>query len=251
MNKGNWGDISSDYDQSVEDNDDSVIFNYLQTEMTIVTNICKQIIKKSKNKFSIIDMGSGTGRVIFSLNKALNDNSVLFYGLDTSESMVHKANKKNSLYNLRNENIKFLIGDSTDPKSYDLFPKENTNIVLCLYNTIGVIPAEKRSSFFENMIKLAGKDGLVIIEAFNGDNFEFVAPTLYIPMKKMIKEIDDNSFDNENKVFQNHLGYRSQWFMQDEIKNLLNIDSEPFSIRVNIDGKMCILGNIFLNRELN
>ena len=146
--------------------------------------------------------------------------------------------------------MKFLMGDSTDPKSYDLFSKETTNIVLCLYNTIGVIPAEKRSSFFKNMIKLAGNDGLVIIEGFNGDDFEFVVPKLYVLIKKMIKAIDGNSFDNKNKIFQNHLGYHSQWFMQNEIKNLLNADSEPLPIRVNVNGEICILGNIFLNREL-
>ena len=120
-----------------------------------------------------------------------------------------------------------------------------------MYNTIGVIPAEKRSSFFENMIKLAGKNGFVIIEGFNGDDFEFVAPKLYIPMKKMIKEIDKNSFDKENRVFQNHLGHHSQWFLQNEIKTLLNTDIEPIPITVDLNGKPCILGNIFLNRNLN
>ena len=97
MNRKRWDDISSDYDQSVENNGDSVISNYLQAEMTIVTNLCKQIIRKYKNRCSIIDMGSGTGRVIFSLNKAINDKSVLFYGLDTSENMINKANKKKLL----------------------------------------------------------------------------------------------------------------------------------------------------------
>ena len=246
-----WDNIASDYDHSVENNDDVIILNYLKSEMKIVANLCKQIIQKNKNKCSIIDMGSGTGRVIFSLDKILDDKSVLFYGLDTSEHMIRKANKKNLLHNPQNKNIKFLIADSTDSKSYDLLLKETTNIVLCMYNTIGVLPVEKRSSFFENMIKLAGKNGLVIIEAFNGDDFEFVAPKLYVSMKKMVKEIDENSFDKENRIFQNHLGFHSQWFMQDEIKNLLNTDTEPIPISVNLDGKSCILGNIFLNRKLN
>ena len=92
--------------------------------MKIVAHLCKQIIKKSKEKCSIIDMGSGTGRVIFSLDKALYDKSVLFYGLDTSEHMIRRANKKNLLLNPQNNNIKFLMGDSTELKSYDLFSKK-------------------------------------------------------------------------------------------------------------------------------
>lgn len=251
MYKESWDDISSDYDQSVEDNDDELIVNYLQTEMEIIANLCKDIIKKSNKKCSIIDMGSGTGRVLFSLDKALNDNTVLFYGLDTSEHMIRKANEKAISHTPQNNNMKFLLNDSTDPKSYALFSTDTTNIVLCMYNTIGVIPAEKRTSFFENMIKLAGKNGLVIVEAFNGDEFESVAPMLYTSMKKMVKKTDADSFDNKNKVFQNHLGFRSQWFTQDQIKNLLRTNIESIPISVILDGKSCILGNIFLNRELN
>ena len=37
----------------------------------------------------------------------------------------------------------------------------------------------RRQSFVDNMRKIAGEDGMVIITAFNGDNFGFVAPILY------------------------------------------------------------------------
>ena len=73
------------------------------------------------------------------------------------------------------------------------------------------------------MLKLAGKNGLAIISAFNGDDFGFAAPTLYMPMKKMIKQIDEDSFDETNRVFQNKLGYHSQWFTKNEITELLAV----------------------------
>ena len=119
---------------------------------------------------------------------------------------------------------------------------------MCLYNTFGVIPPEKRDVFVDNLYRLAGKSGLVIISTFNGDDFGFAAPKLYIPMKKMVKQIDDDSFDENNRVFQNKLGYRSQWFTKEEMSILLKSKVRPFPIDVSVNGKSHTLGNVFVNR---
>ena len=105
--------------------------------------------------------------------------------------------------------IEFLKYDLTEPNLSDYFNKGETNIVMCLYNTLGVIPSEKRQQFIDNMRCIAGEKGLTILTAFNGDEFDFIAPKLYNPMMPMIKQIDENSFDVKNKVFQNGLGFRS------------------------------------------
>ena len=247
MNKERWDDISAEYDQSVEGNKDSIIVNYLRREMSIVSELCKTI-RKNNNKCSVIEMGSGTGRVLFSLHKMFDDPSIQFYGIEISEHMTKRANEKRSLYP-ETHNIKFLIQDSTDPKLPEFFKQNTSNIVMCLYNTIGVIRPDKRITFIDNMLRLAGRDGLAIISAFNGDAFGFAAPKLYVPMKKMIKQIDEDSFDEKNRVFQNKLGYRSQWFTKKEMTELLRSDAEPAPIDVPIDGKPHTLGHVFVNRE--
>ena len=38
--------------------------------------------------------------------------------------------------------------DSTDPKLCELFKQDTTNIVMCLYNTLGVIPPDKRTHVY-------------------------------------------------------------------------------------------------------
>ena len=250
MNKKSWDDISSEYDRNVEENKDPIITNYLQKEMDIVSHLCKIIRKKnSKKKCSIIDMGSGTGRVLFSLDKILKDNSMMFYGVDNSEQMINKANQKRLLNKSASQNMKFLRHDLTDPNLCKLFEQDTTNIIMCVYNTIGVIPPDKRATFIGSMLRLAGRDGLVILSAFNGDDFGFVAPKLYIPMKEMVKQIDEDSFDEKNIVFKNSLGYRSQWFTTKELKKLLQTNTEPIPIDVLIDDKPHTLGHVFVNRE--
>ena len=61
-------DLAVDYDKSVEDNQTPIITNYLKREIEILTSICSKITNSAKN-YSIIDMGAGTGRVLFPLTK--------------------------------------------------------------------------------------------------------------------------------------------------------------------------------------
>ena len=244
-----WDDMASDYDKSVEDNQDPIIAKYLDREIDLLSDICKTVCKSGKN-YSIIDMGTGTGRVIFALDEKLRNDSVQFYGVEASDPMIKRAIQK--VQNRKgNSSIEFLKYDLRDPNLPNYFKSNTTNIVMCLYNTLGVISSDKRQLFIDNMIQIAGTDGLVILTAFNGDNFGFVAPKLYAPMLPMIKQIDDDSFDEKNRVFHNSLGFRSQWFTKNELKSFLHSDVDPAPIKVEIDDTFHTLGNVYLNKDLS
>ena len=244
-----WDNMASDYDKSVEDNEDPVIVEYLEREISILSDICKTICKPGKN-CSIIDMGAGTGRVIFALDEKLQNDSIQYYGVEGSDPMIKRANQKAQDHK-GNSTIKFLKYDLRDPNLPDYFKSNTANIVMCLYNTMGVVSDDKRQHFIDNMIKIAGPDGLAILTAFNGDDFGFVAPKLYAPMLPMIKQIDEDSFDVKNRVFHNSLGFRSQWFTKNELKSFLHSDVEPTPIKVEIDGDSHTLGNVYVNKDLS
>ena len=241
-----WNDMSSEYDHCVELNPNSVISGYLSEEIKITANLCKKVIKPDK-KYTIIDMGSGTGRVLFSLYKILGE-SVSYCGLDASESMIQISKQKQAYLDIKNTN--FLKYDTTNSSIDELFDDESTKITMCMYNTVGVITPTKRQQFFDNMKRLAGKDGLALISAFNGDNFAFAAPKMYHPMKEMVKQIDEDSFDEEKLAFRNQLGYYSQWFTKNQLNNYLDSEAEPIPITVSVNNKVHTLGHIFTDRQL-
>lgn len=247
-----WDDMSSKYDESVEENRDPVISGYLLEETRIVGDVCKKIISlDSGKKYTIVDMGSGTGRVLFSLSSQLGD-SASYVGLDASKPMVELSQKKLETSGIANNgyDISFLHHDVTDPEVSALFDDASVKIIMCMYNTIGVIPMQKRQGFFDSMIKLAGDDGAVLISAFNGDDFAFVAPKIYTPMKNMVKKIDDDSFDEEKLAFRNSLGYYSQWFKKTQVSDLLHSSVTPIGIDLSIDGQTRTFGNIYSNRNI-
>lgn len=247
MNNDAWGDMSSEYDNSVENNSDPIISGYISEEIRLVTNLCKKIIKPD-TKYSIIDMGSGTGRVLFALQQIFGD-SISYFGLDAAKSMIELSEKKQS--NMKDNKISFLHYNVTNPEIDELFDEDSVKITMCMYNTVGVITASKREQFFGNMTRLAGKEGLALVSAFNGDDFAFVAPKMYTPMKKMVKKIDSDSFDEEKIAFRNSLGYYSQWFTKNQMLELLHSDAKPIPINVSLSNEKQrnhTLGHIFSDR---
>ena len=248
MDQKIWDNLAVDYDKSVEDNENSLIVNYLKREIDILATLCERMCRLN-NTCSIIDMGAGTGRVVFALDKKLHNPNVQFYGVEISEPMLNYAHKKN-LNHERFSKIDFVKSDLTNSNLYKYFNLNETNIVICSYNTLGVIPFDKRQKFVDNMKTIAGEKGLVILTTFNGDNFSFVAPKLYNSMMPMIRQIDDDSFDEKNRLFQNSLGFHSQWFTKNELKSMLNSDVDPISIDVTINDASYTFGNVFVDRAI-
>ena len=248
MDQKIWDNLAVDYDKSVENNENSLIVNYLKREIDILATLCESMCRLNNN-CSIIDMGAGTGRVVFALDKKLHNTNVQFYGVEISEPMLNYAHKKN-LNHERFSKIDFVKSDLTNSNLYKYFNLNGTNIVICSYNTLGVIPFDKRQKFVDNMKTIAGEKGLVILTTFNGDNFSFVAPKLYNSMMPMIRQIDDDSFDEKNRLFQNSLGFHSQWFTKNELKSMLNSDVEPISIDVTINDASYTFGNVFVDRAI-
>ena len=138
MDQKIWDNLAVDYDKSVEDNENSLIINYLKREIDILVTLCERMCRLNNN-CSIIDMGAGTGRVVFALDKKLHNTNVQFYGVEISEPMLNYAHKKN-LNHERFSKIDFIKSDLTNSNLYKYFNLNEINIVICSYNTLGVIP---------------------------------------------------------------------------------------------------------------
>ena len=242
-----WDDMSSEYDNCVENNSNPVISNFIDEEIRIISNICKKFIQPDK-KYTIVDLGCGTGRVLFSLYNILG-NSITYCGLDASEPMIQLSKTKQSKLNLKN--ISFQNYDVTNIKIDELFDNDSIKIPMCVYNTVGVIPVSKREQFFENMKRLAGNEGFALVSAFNGDDFTFASPQIYHPMKSMVKQIDANSFDEEKLAFRNSLGYYSQWFKKTQLQKFLKSQVDPIPIEVFVENAPHILGHVFVDRYVD
>ena len=87
MDQKIWDNLAVDYDKSVENNENSLIVNYLKREIDILATLCESMCRLNNN-CSIIYMGAGTGRIVFALDKKLHNTNVQFYGVEISEPML-------------------------------------------------------------------------------------------------------------------------------------------------------------------
>ena len=69
-------------------------------------------------------------------------------------------------------------------------------------------------------------------------------------MQKMIKQIDEDSFDEEKLPFKNKLGYYSQWFTKNQLLDLLRSNVTSIPIDVSLNGHAHTFGHIFSNRSV-
>ena len=101
-------------------------------------------------------------------------------------------------------------------------------------------------------IDISSLEDLSIVPVFNKDEYSLIKP-----MEEIIqggRAIHTNSFyvelDGKNRVFQNGLGFRSQWFTKDELKSILHSNVEPIPIEVTTNDTTHTFGNVFVDRYI-
>lgn len=98
--------------------DKSTLVPRPETEM-IVELVTQNVERKPKERFVIIDIGTGSGNIIISIAKnlsryALRDTRYAFYGLDISQKALRVA-KHNAKKNKVDKKIEFIKGNLLEP----------------------------------------------------------------------------------------------------------------------------------------
>ena len=181
------------YDKFYSKYYDAIHLNKKRNEYEL-EQIKKLSKKESGNK--ILDIGCGTGYSV----KIFNDAKYDIVGLDKSEDMISKAESNYPKCEFINDD--FLKSNMFDYDSY--------SHILCLGKTIYEI--KDKEVFFENCSSILSKDGFLIINLVDRENFKPYVQnkdkdTLYDPEKygKKVNEIivkfDENSeFMSKYKV---------------------------------------------------
>jgi ubiquinone/menaquinone biosynthesis C-methylase UbiE len=154
-------------------------------------NIIKELLNKKNN--TILDIGSGTGHHVNSLNSIDN---VEVTGLDKSQAMIIKA-KSNF------PDCKFNNGDILNYKDFDY---NSFSHILCLGLTFYHI--QDKSQFFEICYNLLNFNGKLLLHLVDHENFEpYIIQNdntiLYNPNKYIKKKITQMivKIDNDNEFY--------------------------------------------------
>lgn len=161
-------------------------------ETEILVEKVLELIKKDNKKKIIIDVGTGSGCIIITLAKTLeNEKNISFFGLDVSSPALTVA-RKNAKKILDNNKINFHLSDLLEIKNHPDF----WNKVITSTKTEIIIAAnlpyisEKEYSVLDRSVKNF-EPRLALISGANGlDHYQ----KLFLQIKNLKKAFPKNSF---------------------------------------------------------
>merc|ERR1719162_2869219 len=197
-------------------------FGQLNSDVhNFIADIAKQI-KLRGERVALIEVGCGTGEFL----RPLCDHFRLTVGVDFNANFIEFCN--DHIPAGREDKLKFVFGDATEltaliKRTCPAHFQTDTKIVACVGNTMGIIPVELKRKVYEEMIKLAGPKGVMVVVFWNarwfGDacqNFYHSNPQLCGPFKG--ESID---FDTTTLTTPAPTSYRSHWTGVEEARKLL------------------------------
>eukprot|EP00929_Paragymnodinium_shiwhaense_P045653 TRINITY_DN2329_c0_g1_i4.p1 TRINITY_DN2329_c0_g1~~TRINITY_DN2329_c0_g1_i4.p1 ORF type:complete len:734 (+),score=189.06 TRINITY_DN2329_c0_g1_i4:1-2202(+) len=205
-----------------------------------ISDLAKQI-KLRGERVSLVEVGCGTGEFL----RPLCDHFRLTVGVDFNANFVEFCN--DAIPAGRESKLKHVLGDATElcaliKRTCPAHMQTDTKVVTCVGNTMGIIPVHLKRKVYDEMIKLAGPKGVVVVVFWNarwfGDacqNFYHANPQLCGPFKGESIDLDSTTLTTPAPT-----SYRSHWTGVEEARQLLR-DMNLEEIVVEEKGKGVIM----------
>jgi len=140
------------YDEKIAEKYDTFAFLW-----KLYPQLIRKIIKQHNDNIDLLDLGSGTGSLIFELKNELNRAT----GIDISPSMIDLALQKKEL--LINSNINFI---NQDIASFNSSLKYN--IVMSTDGVLPYLPFERINTLLSNLKNYIADNGKAVFEFWTG-----------------------------------------------------------------------------------
>lgn len=178
----------------------------------------------------ILEVGSGTGDIIGQL-----DVSIPRLGIDINPDFVGFCQKKYACKDASRSCV-FEVGDATalqewwNKKNFHTMYKKP--LVICVNNTLNIMPEEIRGSVVAEMLAVAGESGRCLVTYWNGNFFSHAIMNYYKKNEDLCGPFDMKTAVNwEDRMLVTSTNYSTHWQTPVEVEKLLkaydvNLNSE-------------------------
>jgi SAM-dependent methyltransferase len=204
-------------------------FGELISDTTEFVKTIAEHIKLGGRRVSLVEVGCGTGEFV----RAAADDFRTVVGVDFNKEFIDFC--KDNVVPRNIAKSRYLQGDACH--LYDLlkaeFPKapkrgsrgiefwDDTRVVACVGNTIGIIPDELRPSVYEQMAEVAGSDGVLVMVYWNARWFGDACLNFYHANPKLCGPFEGESVDFKNTTLTTPMKYKTKWTSVDEARNVM------------------------------
>jgi len=185
----------------------------------------------------VLEVGCGTGQIIETASNMLKKRDGLeWVGLDINPKFI-KHCKENS-----SKRVEYFVADATKLRAWSsimLKPKTRKTLVLCVNNTLSIMPEEIRPQCVHQMRAVAGRDGFVLLSYWNGRKFRQGLVEYYQKNPQLCGDFDIEVQDFERRKLKTKTGYTSHWPLEYEVESMLRCYGVPIQdiLEVKVVGK--------------
>lgn len=215
LEKDNWKQIAADdYDDAAYNN--PLFYAIYSREMDYMADrLTKDCV--------LLEVGCGTCKFCMSFH----GNVAHIVGVDISQESLDYVRHR---FPAAKGELVLINGDATQLESVlrnasDLPPDfwGRKRVVCCTMNTLGSMPKSTRQTVINEMVKVAGDDGVLFLTVFNGEHFASGVEKFYKTVPRSCGTIQDTDISFETtEINVPSTGYYAHWFMPDEVAKMLD-----------------------------
>lgn len=163
----------------------------------------------------IIECGCGTGDIIGNLNTKLPR-----YGVDINDRFIQHCKQHHQHDNCHYEELDVLkLEEWWAPIQAEHNYKKP--LLLCVNNTLNIMPEEIRGNVLDQMLKVCGPEGRCVVTYWNGHFFSHAVMNYYMRNAELCGTFDFSHVDFDNRQLETPTGYTTHWMTPKEVQRLL------------------------------
>jgi sarcosine/dimethylglycine N-methyltransferase len=170
----------------------------------------------------VIEAGCGTGDIIGNLNT-----DIPCFGVDLNERFIAFCKQEYT-----KPNLSFAVLDILNLQEWwdkETGGKYKKPMILCINNTLNIMPEELRGRVVEQMLSVSGAGGRCLVTYWNGNFFSHAIMNYYKQNNDLCGKFNMNDVDWKERHLSTPSGYKTHWMLPVEVQRLLR------SCDVNID----------------
>lgn len=104
--------------------------------------------------------------------------------------------------------------------------EERPKVIMCVCNTIGIMPADVRRNVYRQMLSLAGRDGFVVVVYWNGNKFGDGVQNFYHKNPQLCGTFTGECIDLNTCTLTTPNGYYTHWTKPEEARQVFECELE-------------------------
>ena len=163
---------------------------------------------------AVIEAGCGTGDIIGNLK---TDRPC--FGVDINERFIGHCKE-----HYTRPNLSFTVLDVLNLRGWwdeRTGGKYKKPLVVCVNNTLNIMPEEIRGKVIEQMLSVSGTDGRCLVSYWNGNFFSHAIMNYYMCNQDLCGKFAMSDVDWETRYLETPSGYKTHWLIPVEVQRLL------------------------------